>query len=59
MIIEDKEFVENTVYKETKYGVEIWCKKGLWLVCAPTEEQAIIEAMHYFNQYYNDGEYDD
>ena len=33
------------------------CKLGLWGVDAPTLEQAVDEAKHYFLQYLGDGEY--
>ena len=49
---------ENTDTYKTKNGYSIRCKKGLWAVEAPTEDKASIEAMHYFRQYYADGEYD-
>ena len=39
-------------------GWECKCKKGLWGVVAPTLEQATSEGIHYFRQYYADGEYD-
>lgn len=38
---------------------ECKCKKGLWGVVAPTLNQATLEGVHYFRQYYADGEYDD
>lgn len=38
---------------------EISCRKGLWSVTAPTELEAYREALHYFRQYYGDGEYSD
>ena len=38
---------------------EISCKLGLWSVDCPDQETAINEALHYFNQYYEDGEYKD
>jgi hypothetical protein len=38
-------------------SVQINCKKGLWGVDAPDHETAEREAMHYFRQYYEDGEY--
>jgi len=51
-------FSENTEKKITKSGrVEMHCKKGLWGVDAPTEDEAEKEALHYFMQYYNEGEY--
>jgi hypothetical protein len=48
-----------TVSKKTKTGYMIKCKEGLWRVDAPTKELAEREAMHYFWQYYHDGEYKD
>lgn len=51
-------FLENTERKLMKNGrVEIHCKKGLWGVDAPDSDTADSEAMHYFQQYYEDGEY--
>lgn len=37
--------------------VSIECKLGLWGVSAPTMEQAVDEAKHYFLQYLSDDEY--
>lgn len=37
---------------------QIWCSKGLWWVEARDEETAMREAMNYFIQYWNDGEYE-
>lgn len=54
----DKLFDKFTTYEITGFGHEIYCKKELWGVCAPTKEQAEIEARNYFRQYYSDGEYD-
>lgn len=42
---------------KTKDRVSIDCRKGLWAIDAPTEEEAINEAYHYWQQYYSDGEY--
>lgn len=50
-------FHKFTNKKKTKYGHEIECVLGLWGVYAPTEEKALREAVMYFEQYYNDGEY--
>lgn len=51
-------FNKNTTYKVTKEGRhEVDCKKGLFGVSAPTKEQAMKEARHYFVQYFEDGEY--
>jgi hypothetical protein len=35
------------------------CKKGLWMVEGTDREHTLKEAMHYFIQYWSDGEYDD
>ena len=35
----------------------ITCNLGLWEVSAPTREQVMREAQHYFMQYKLDGEY--
>ena len=37
--------------------VSIDCKLGLWGVSAPTKDIAMHQAMHYFLQYRDDGEY--
>lgn len=51
-------FEKNTKYKVTKDGRhEVNCNKGLFGVSAPTKEQAMKEARHYFIQYFKDGEY--
>ena len=55
----NNEFEKNTNYKISRFGHEINCIKGLWGVCAPTKAQAESEAMHYFMQYFEDGEYTD
>lgn len=36
----------------------ITCKLGLWGVSAASESEALREAMHYWQQYLRDGEYD-
>ena len=46
-----------TIARKTKTGYTIKCKKGLWRVDAPSKRKAESEAMHYFAQYYADGEY--
>ena len=51
-------FAENTTTTDDGDRVCIACKKGLWSVDAPTKEDALREARHYFAQYYQDGEYD-
>lgn len=35
------------------------CRKGLWVVSGPDDKLARGEALNYFAQYYNDGEYDE
>ena len=40
-------------------SVNARCRKRLWSVTAPTKEQALTEALHYYQQYLSDGEYDD
>jgi hypothetical protein len=35
------------------------CNKGLWSVEGPDMDTIDSEAMHYFIQYWEDGEYDD
>ena len=53
-------FDKNTTYKVTKHGQHtVDCKKGLFGVSAPTKEEAMKEARHYFIQYFEDGEYSD
>jgi len=52
-------FEKFTVYEHTQFGHEVFCVKGLWGVSAPTKRQAMHEAVHYFEQYYADGEYDE
>ena len=37
--------------------VEIDCKLGLWSVSAPDDQTAEREAVHYWRQYWQDGEY--
>ena len=53
----DAKFKQHTVTKKADGRVSIDCKKGLWGVNAPTMKQAMIEAKHYFLQYWSDGEY--
>ena len=52
-----EQFEKWTIAKKTKHGYSIRCKKGLWGIDAPTEEEAEREAMHYFMLYLADGEY--
>jgi hypothetical protein len=51
---------ENDIRRRTlKDGsYQIWCRRGLWKVIAPTREQAYREAHYYWLQYKQDGEYD-
>lgn len=46
-------------FSEIDGRYQIDCKKGLWGVDAPDKIQAITEAWHYFQQYAQDGEYDE
>lgn len=50
-------FHQNVKISEDDLGVGIHCRLGLWGVFAPTMEQALKEAQHYYLQYYSDGEY--
>ena len=50
-------FNANTTTRKYESWTEISCNKGLFSVSAPTLEEARNEAMHYFFQYYSDGEY--
>lgn len=52
-------FKQWTNIKRTRHGYAIKCKKGLWGVYAPTEQEALKEAKHYFIQYFHSGEYDE
>jgi len=52
-------FLENTEQSSDGDWVTVRCKKGLWSVTAPDRDTALIEARHYFWQYFADGEYDD
>jgi hypothetical protein len=40
-------------------NTRISCKRGLWMVEAPTARQALDEARRYYIQYATDGEYHD
>lgn len=53
----DKLFRKNTSQRKTTNGFCIKCRKGLWRVDAPSKQKAMIEARHYFAQYFQDGEY--
>lgn len=59
MIREPSVFEKATKVTEKKGRHTIKCRKGLWAVDAPSKAAAIKEALHYFFQYYNDGEYKD
>jgi len=50
-------FYRDVKISEDGFGVEINCRLGLWGVSAPTMEQALREAQHYYLQYQRDGEY--
>lgn len=50
-------FYACTKSKKSKGSFSIDCRLGLWGVTAPTLEQAVDEAKHYFLQYLSDGEY--
>lgn len=52
-------FVKNIKTSTDKNGVHtISCRKGLWSVSCANHEDARREALHYFAQYFEDGEYD-
>lgn len=53
-----KAFEESTVFRRTKDGYSVKCRKGLWAVEGPDREIVGKEAWHYFVRYYVDGEYD-
>lgn len=55
----DKAFKANVSHAASGGRHVFRCKKGLWCVDAPAEEDAKREAWHYFRQYYEDGEYDE
>ncbi|PKG37333.1 hypothetical protein CXF74_19385 [Psychromonas sp. Urea-02u-13] len=52
-----RSFVNNSTYKYENSRHIYECKLGLWEVNAPTKKQAKSEAIHYFQQYYSDCEY--
>lgn len=60
-LVADKTFNFVTAMTEIKddegVGYEYKCKKGLFSVYSPDKETALDEARHYFNQYFEDGEY--
>ena len=52
-------FYENSEDKEEENGtLTIKCKKGLWSANGRDQKKVLGEAIHYFSQYYVDGEYD-
>ena len=53
------EMLSNANYSSKNGRHTINCKKGLWGVDAPTQQQAVTEALHYYQQYRADGEYSD
>ena len=54
-LMNEKDIRRRTL-KDGRY--QIWCRKGLWKVVAPTQGQAFQEAQRYWRQYKQDGEYD-
>lgn len=48
----------NLVVKRTKHGFEVKCPKGLWSVTGSDFQGVVNEALHYYMQYAQDGEYD-
>lgn len=49
---------KKVVVHRLKNGRHIYeCPKGLWSVSSPERKVALREAVHYFQQYYSDGEY--
>ena len=52
-------FEQNTRRRILKSGnLIIRCKRGLWSCEGPDHDKVQREAMNYFLQYYEDGEYD-
>lgn len=52
------EFRQNTRRRTLKSGnLIIRCKRGLWSCEGPDHDEVERQAMHYFLQYYQDGEY--
>lgn len=51
------DFDKNVRILKQKKGWIAECKKGLFAVKGNSESHVRKEAMHYFVQYYNDGEY--
>ena len=54
----DEAFKKFTRYRFVRGTHKVECVKGLWSVEAPTKEQSMKEARHYFWQYFDDGEYE-
>lgn len=50
-------FENHVVGKKRKRCYEIKCRLNLWGVVGPDEQSAEQEALRYFIQYYNSGEY--
>jgi len=44
-------------YTEEGGTIEISCKLGLWSVCGDNSEFVYNDALHYWKQYADDGEY--
>ena len=51
-------FGRNTRVKIDGNRISIDCKRGLWGINSPNKGTALTEALHYFQQYWADGEYD-
>ena len=52
-----RDFEKCVIIKHGGGRVSISCKLGLWGVDAPDQLRAIYEAMMYWSQYKDDGEY--
>ena len=52
-----KELHKCATFQQSARRLAINCKLGLWGVDGPNNMTTINEAMHYFEQYKNDGEY--
>ena len=57
--IKKSPFEKNTTKTEADGRVMIRCNKGLWSVAAPSEYEAMREAVKCYIQYAEDGEYDE
>ena len=51
------DFDNNTTHAKTDRGHSYKCMRGLWGVSCANKEAAKREALHYFTQYWADGEY--